>query len=488
MIHARKQAALSAIFIAHLLLPYHSANAQSLRGAGDAGDLFIKNCSSCHGKEMQGGLASSLLDDEWETDGSDSALAAVIRDGLTSAGMPAWKKSLSDDQIRSLVILIREQRSKVAQKTTQQAQPNDRNGDQATIKTKLHSFNTSVAGTGTDTLWGLDFLPDGSMLATQKSGVLWRFHNGKRTEIKGTPEVWHKRQGGLLDVLVHPGKLNQQANELPWVYLSFSEASEDKRFGATKIVRGKIKNDRWIDQETLFEVEDKNKKSYGLHFGSRIVYQDGYIYFSTGEENRPPTAQDLSLLNGKIHRLHDDGRIPKDNPFVKDKNALASVWSYGHRNPQGLDIDPVSGKIFESEHGPRGGDEINIIKKGENYGWPKVTFGMHYDGRPISALTTAPGMVDPIHYWVPSIATCGIKFYNGDKFPSWKNHLFVAGLRSQSLHRLKIEDDKVVEEEVVLQGFGRVRDMAVGPDGLIYVAVNEKNKHRIIKLQPNDAK
>ncbi|VUD59415.1 Aldose sugar dehydrogenase YliI [Thalassocella blandensis] len=464
------------------------ASAQSLKGEGKAADIFLKNCSTCHGNQMQGGMAKSLLDDQWQTDGSDEALADAIRNGLTSAGMPAWKNSLSEEDIRSLVILIREQRSK-ADHSSQKTSDRPKN-DETRITTKLHHYKTQVAGKGDETLWAIDFLPDGSMLVTQKDGVLWRFHKGKRTQIKDTPKVWFHRQGGLLDVMVHPNNAgsNKNSSTSPWVYLAYSEQAKNKNRGATKIVRGKIKDDRWIEQHTLFEIPDEDKKNYGLHFGSRIVYQDGFIYFTTGEENRPETAQDLKLFNGKVHRLHDDGRIPKDNPFANRKDALASIWSYGHRNPQGLDIHPTTGKIYESEHGPRGGDEINIILKGQNYGWPKVTFGMHYDGRPISALTSAPGMEDPIHYWVPSIATCGIKFYNGNKFMHWQNNLFVAGLRSQSLHRLTIEDNRVIDEEVVFQGFGRVRDMAVGPDGYIYVAVNEKNNNRVLKLSPADAK
>jgi glucose/arabinose dehydrogenase len=195
-------------------------------------------------------------------------------------------------------------------------------------------------------------------------------------------------------------------------------------------------------------------------------------------------AQDLSRPNGKIHRIYDDGRVPGDNPFRAIANAYPTIWTYGNRNPQGLDMHPVTGEIWESEHGPRGGDEINVIQAGDNYGWPVITYGINYNGKPITDVTTAPGMEQPKHYWTPSIAVCGIDFYEGDQFPEWKYDLFAGGLASQELHRLQIEGEQIVSDEIILKDVGRVRDVASGPDGYLYVVLNGPD--RIVRLVPVD--
>ena len=193
-------------------------------------------------------------------------------------------------------------------------------------------------------------------------------------------------------------------------------------------------------------------------------------------------AQDLSRPNGKVFRLHDDGRVPKDNPFVGKKDAIAGIWSYGHRNPQGLTMDPRDGSLYNTEHGPRGGDELNLILPGRNYGWPVVTYGMNYDGTPMVAKTEKEGVEKPLTYWVPSIAVCGLDFYAGDKFPKWKNDLLAGALAQQEVRRIRIADRKVVAQEVILKNIGRVRDVAAGPDGLVYVVLNQPD--RIVRLLP----
>ena len=208
--------------------------------------------------------------------------------------------------------------------------------------------------------------------------------------------------------------------------------------------------------------------------------------FSIGDRGRQDMAQDITRPNGKIHRIHDDGRIPTDNPFADRPGAYASIWSYGHRNPQGLDIDPSTGELWETEHGPRGGDETNKIRPGLNFGWPVITYGMNYNGSPMTDSTSQEGMEQPMHYWVPSIASCGIDFYEGNRFYNWKNNLFVSGMASQELHRLTIEDGEVVDDEIVLKNQGRVRDVANGPDGYLYVSLTSGTpaKGRIYRLVP----
>lgn len=238
----------------------------------------------------------------------------------------------------------------------------------------------------------------------------------------------------------------------------------------TTVVRGRIDNGRWVDQELIYRAPKDTHTSPHHHFGTRIVVRDGYLFFGVGDRGRMDQAQDLSSPAGKIHRLHEDGRIPEDNPFQGD-GALRSVWSIGHRNPQGMVFDPENGDLWTAEHGPRGGDELNLVRKGLNYGWPLVTHGINYDETPITEKTSMPGMEDPLLQWTPSIAVCGITFYSGDAFPDWKGCLFACGLVSEQLHRIQVHEGVVILDEIVLKGHGRIRDVVTGPDGMLYIAL-----------------
>ncbi len=248
----------------------------------------------------------------------------------------------------------------------------------------------------------------------------------------------------------------------------------------TAVVRGRIRDGKWTEEQKLYSAPKELHTSTRAHFGSRFVFQDGYLFFGIGDRGRMGQAQDLDRPNGKIHRIHDDGRVPADNPFVNTPGALPTIWAYGARNPQGLALHPLTGELWETEHGPRGGDEVNLILPGRNYGWPTITHGINYNGKPITDKTAMPGMEQPAHYWVPSIAVCGIDFYQGDKFPKWQNNLLVTGLASQQLHRLVIEDGKVVRDEVILKGQGRLRDVNTGPDGLVYLALDSGALLRLV--------
>jgi glucose/arabinose dehydrogenase len=289
----------------------------------------------------------------------------------------------------------------------------------------------------------------------------------------------------LLEVAPHP-----DYEENGWIYLSYSEhtgARERGRdAGMTKVVRGRITGGRWSDQQTLFQVDETHHTSSGAHFGSRFVFDDGYLFFGIGDRGRMQRSQDLGRPNGKIYRIHDDGRVPADNPFVGQGDALPEIWSYGHRNPQGLDRDPLTGLLWESEHGPRGGDEINVIEKGKNYGWPAITYGMNYNGSPITDETHRDGMEQPKLFWVPSIAVAGIEFYEGDAFPLWKGKLLVGGMASEELHLLTIGEAEVTTDEIILKGRGRVRDVASGPDGYIYLLLTDGSprKGRVVRMVP----
>ena len=243
---------------------------------------------------------------------------------------------------------------------------------------------------------------------------------------------------------------------------------------------------RWTDEETLFTVDGALHTSSGVHFGSRFVFDDGFVFFGIGDRGRQDQAQDLGRPNGKVFRIHDDGRVPADNPFVDVDGALPAIWSYGHRNPQGMDLEPATGLLWESEHGPRGGDDINVVGKGLNYGWPVITHGMNYNGTPITDETHREGMEQPKLHWTPSIAVAGIDFYEGDAFPAWTGKLLAGGLASEALHLLTVADGAVTADEIVLKDQGRIRDVASGPDGLIYLLLNggDPRRGRIVRMTP----
>ncbi|WNO10889.1 PQQ-dependent sugar dehydrogenase [Teredinibacter sp. KSP-S5-2] len=447
----------------------------------DVTNIYQTHCSGCHGKNLSGGSGSSLIDNEWKYGGRDEDIAQVIKYGAPDMGMPAWGKILTDEDVRSLVILIREE-TKAASLTQMQAELAPENG---VIEASGHKYSLTTLAELNGVLWGMAFLPDGSILVTERSGSLWQISDKKKRKIIDVADVWQHGQGGLLDVYLHPDYLNNG-----WIYMSYSHSVEPKLFGRdkgiTKIIRGKIRNGQWQDQQTIFELDDKFHTSAGVHFGSRLAIIDGYLFFSIGDRGDMALAQQLDKPNGKIFRVHDDGRVPKDNPFVDQKGALPEIWSYGHRNPQGMTVARDGKTLWITEHGPRGGDEINIVEKGKNYGWPVVTHGMNYNGTPMTAHTSKPGMVDPLHYWVPSIAVSDIDFYSGEAFPLWKNRLLVSGMASEELHLLDVKGNSIEEDRIILKNRGRIRDVAVGPKGVIYLLLNNRGSKtgKLVTMNP----
>ncbi len=343
---------------------------------------------------------------------------------------------------------------------------------------KKTPFTAELLVDGLQIPWGMAFLPDGSMLITEKSGELIHFQDGTKTKVSNVPETYQRGQGGLLDVALHPDYANNG-----WLYLTYASSQGEEKGGHTALSRAKLVNDALTDIEVLYKATPNTTK--GQHFGSRIEFDNGgYLYFSIGERGaRDENPQDIKRDGGKIYRLFDDGRIPEDNPFVGTDGAKTAIYSYGHRNPQGLAKNPETGAIWDNEHGPQGGDEINIIKKGANYGWPVITYGINYSGTPITDKTEMPGMEQPLHYWVPSIAPSGMAFVTTDNYGDWKGSILVGSLKFQYLERLILEGNKVVRREKLLADEGRVRDVKEGPDGLIYVAVEGKG---IFKLVPNN--
>tara|TARA_R110000765_G_scaffold124462_2_gene221681 strand:+ start:14564 stop:15685 length:1122 start_codon:yes stop_codon:yes gene_type:complete len=349
------------------------------------------------------------------------------------------------------------------------------NPENKVITPKEPVFSTELFVDELQIPWGFTFLPDKSILITEKEGKLIHFRNGKKTIISNVPEVYNRGQGGLLDIEIHP---NYQENG--FIYLSYASTEGNEKGGHTAIMRAKLKNNALIEKEVLYKAIPNTTK--GQHFGSRIVFDnDGYLYFSIGERgDRDINPQDLKRDGGKIYRLHDDGRIPKDNPFVDVNGAKTAIYSYGHRNPQGLIKHPLTGEIWDNEHGPRGGDEINIIKKGGNYGWPLVTYGINYGGTPITDKTEMKGMEQPIHFWVPSIAPSGMTYVTGNNYKNWKGSLLIGSLAFQYLERLVLDGNKVIAREKLMDGLGRVRAVKEGPDGIIYVAVEGKGIYKLI--------
>lgn len=449
--------------------------------ARDVSKLYAEVCAACHGANLEGGQTESMLDDNWKHGGDDASLAAIIRDGFEANGMPAFKQDLSESEIRAMVILIREKRAQAKARHDTFAKPTPNQ----VVPSKLHSFHIETVAENLETPWSVAFLPDGRMLIAELPGRLRVVQSGTLLPepVAGTPKVLAVGQGGLMEVVLHPDYARNG-----WIYLAFSDphpASDRKDMGMTAVVRGRLKDHRWTDQELIFRAPYDLYRPGGVHFGCRIVFDARHhLYFSIGERGHMQDAQDLSRPNGKVHRILDDGGIPVDNPFRGQANALPSIWSYGNRNPQGLDRHPVTGDLWEVEHGPRGGDELNRIEAGRNYGWPIITYGMNYDGTPITGITAKPGLEQPVLHWTPSIAVCGMEFYRGDRFPAWKHHLFVTALAHEELRRLHLQDGRVVDQEVVFKNIGRVRDVTNGPEGLLYVVLNKPDK--IVRLRPGE--
>jgi glucose/arabinose dehydrogenase len=354
-------------------------------------------------------------------------------------------------------------------------------------RSALHNYRVVTVADGLMNPWSIAFLPGGDMLVTERPGRLRIIRNGKLlpNAVTGTPTVFAQGQGGLLDVVPHP-----QFTQNKLLYLSYSKPVEGG--STTAVARGRFENDQLTDVQDIFVADTKGQG----HYGSRLVFDgNGYLFITVGDRQVPPSgnleahpAQDLSNHHGKILRIHDDGRVPTDNPFASRAGAKPEIWTYGHRNMQGLVRHPVTGDLWETEHGPQGGDEVNLIKAGSNYGWPVIGYGVNYgSGAAIHTGTHREGMQQPLHIWVPSIGVSGLMIYTGDKFPGWKGNLFAGGMVGKRLVRMTLDGQKVDFEEDLLWNVGRVRDVRQGPDGLIYVAIDGERGAAtpILRLEPS---
>ncbi|MGJ8667053.1 MAG: PQQ-dependent sugar dehydrogenase [Patiriisocius sp.] len=338
------------------------------------------------------------------------------------------------------------------------------------------SYTTQKVVDNLNNPWGMTWLPDGAMLITEKSGELIHFKNETKTEVKNVPEVYNRGQGGLLDIELHPDYKNNG-----WIYITFASTEDGGEGGHTKLIRCKLSEDLALTNiETLYKARPNTTK--GQHFGSRIEFDNnGYLFFSIGERGeRDVNPQDIKRDGGKIYRLNDDGSIPEDNPFVNETGAKKAIYTYGNRNPQGMDLNPTTGEIWIHEHGPKGGDEVNIVKKGANYGWPVISYGINYSGSKFTEKTKQEGMEQPIYYWVPSIAPCGMTFVTGDLYPDWKGDLLVGSLKFNYVELLELDGNKITGRKKIAEDIGRVRNIEQAPDGYIYVAVEGDGIYKVI--------
>ena len=359
---------------------------------------------------------------------------------------------------------------------------------QSSSKSALHDYRVVTVVDALVQPWSIAFLPGGDMLITERPGRLRILRQGKLLPqpVEGIPKVFHSGQGGLLEVMPHP---NFASNRL--LYISYSKPGTTDQDSRTALIRGRFENDRLTQVQEIFDAVSKGRG----HYSGKIAFdRNGYLFLTLGDRQVPPEgnleahpAQDLTNHHGKIVRLHDDGRVPADNPFVNRAGARPEIWTYGHRNLQGLAIHPETGDVWANEHGPQGGDELNVIQPGKNYGWPVIGYGVNYQtGLAIHSGTHRQGMEQPMRVWVPSIGISGLMIYTGDRFPQWRGNIFIGGMNGQQLSRLTLNGQRIVNEEALVQQRGRIRDIRQSPDGYIYLVTDDRDGKPtpILRLEP----
>jgi aldose sugar dehydrogenase len=424
-------------------------------------------CSSCHGEKMD-----AFVDRDWRHGNTLPDLVKGIAKGYKDEGMPAFEKTFTKTEIEELANYIL---NGIKNRATYDFDEEPKTG---IFKSEKLTVKLDTVATGLAVPWGMAFLPDGSLLVTERNGKLYRVKDGKNTEINGVPNVSAQGQGGLLDIVLHP---DYEKNRL--VYFSYSKPKGSQ--STTAVMQAKLEDNKLTGQKIIFEALPYSSTYH--HYGSRLVFdKNGYLFISVGERgNERQNPQSLDNALGKIHRINADGSIPSDNPFKDKSGKPTSLYCYGNRNPQGMAINPFTGELWETEHGPRGGDEINIITPSANYGWPVTSYGINYDGTILTDKSTAPGIKEPLLYWVPSIAPSGTAFVTGDRYKPWKGALLVGSLRFRYLNLCYLDGNKITGQEKLLKNIGRLRDVRMGPDGYIYVAVEDK-KGSIFRLLPID--
>lgn len=430
---------------------------------------YAEFCASCHGAKMD-----AFVDRRWKYGQSETDLFKAIKFGYDDDGMPAYAEALSDSEISELVIYIKEGIQNVDEYRFDEKKNVD-----GIFTTEEFNLKLDTIAAGLQRPWGITFLSNGNTLIADRTGDLYeRTAKGKLIQIKGLPTIKEVGQGGLMDLEVHPDYVNNG-----WIYFSFTKPHvDDNSKVTTAVMRAKLQGQTLVDKEEIFEALPYSTRRH--HFGCRLEFdRDGYLFLSVGDRgNRDENPQALDNHCGKIHRIHDDGSIPDDNPYVNTPGAMGSIFTHGNRNPQGVAMNPVDGSIWENEHGPRGGDEINIIEKGKNYGWPVISHGINYNGTIFTEETHKEGMEQPVQIWLPSIGVCGMTFVKSSVYPNWENNLLSGSLRFKYLERAVVKGDEVIHKEKILENIGRLRFAEVGPDGYIYVGVEEPGF--VFKLLP----
>ena len=427
---------------------------------GEPEAIYKQYCSGCHGEKVE-----MFVDRKWKYGNEKQQLIQSITNGSLDYGMPAWKEVISAEEIDALAGLIVEKLATVNQYQFS-SKPTSNVYEAASGSVRLDTVLTGLSSP-----WGIAQLPNGDLLVTDRAGTLhWVNRAGEKKIVSGTPQVVAEGQGGLLDVAIDPAFAKNG-----FIYLSYSKGKKEgnQTVATTAIFKAKLENGALINGKDIFVAEPWSRARH--HYGSRIVFDKaGFLYFSVGDRgNQAENPQSLASDAGKIHRIKSDGTIPADNPFVKTAGARPSIYSYGHRNPQGVYYHAGRNEIWAHEHGPRGGDEVNVVEKGKNYGWPVISYGINYDGKAFTNLTEKEGMEQPEIYWIPSIAPSGMTFVTSDKYPNWKGDLVAGSLRFKYLNRCIVKDGKIVGEEKLLPNSGRMRSVVMGQDGFMYIGVED---------------
>ena len=458
---------------------------------GSTTDLYRDNCANCHGARGEGGGAGTrtLLTKEKFDQSQDKPFFDAIKNGVAENGMAAFGETMNDETVWALVVHIRE----LQRDAREQFDPTPRPDQQGVTTTKLVKYRTETVldDRRLSTPWAIDWLPDGTLLVTNRpsnggQGTMLLARDGRVVAaVSGLPKTVQLSQGGLMQVKLHPDYAKNR-----WIYLTLTDPAPDTdRKALTKLVRGKLDVNgsvaHWVEQETVFKADAKFYTGAGIHFGSKIVFdKQGHLFFNIGERGQNEGSRNLGNPYGKIYRLNDDGTAPADNPFHGKGNEITDkIWTWGHRNPQGIAYD-LEGNLWATEHGPRGGDELNLIQPGHDYGWPMVCFGENYNDSPFRVPWPRNGedYTMPVFRWLPSIAASGLACVGDGPFSAWHGDLLAGGLAGQAIDRVRVKGGKFVEVETIWKNRGRVRDVAMGPDGFVYIVLNAPDK--VVRIIP----
>ena len=445
----------------------------------DGQELYAIHCAGCHGFDMEGTTSGSKLSNPlWKNEEGRAFIYATIKFGMPSTMMIGWESILNEKEISALADYI--------VSAQDHRQPHEVNTKTELIKTSDYTLQIEkIVVDNLNTPWAIEFLNRDTALISEKGGSLQWLIKGKldSSTITGLPKPHlNSYTGGLMDIALDP---NFRRNR--WIYLSYSHTNgdvNDKSAPAmTKIVRGKIRENQWQEEQVLFEVPDSLMVVHGDRWGCRFLFDEqGFLYFTIGDMGKDMDSQSLEKPTGKVFRINPDGSVPADNPFINEKGALPAIFTIGNRNTQGMALHPQTGAIWSTDHGPQGGDELNILIKGANYGWPVVTHGIDYSGEIISEKTHQEGMEQPVVHWTPSIAVCPAEFISSPLFAKWKDDLLVGALAFQQLRRLDVDGEKVTDQEILFKGMGRVRDLKFDPNGALYVLTNSPD--RLLRITP----